>query len=121
MENIFSQVQHLAEEVKEYVNVRIDLIKLNVAEKASSLVANTMATIISAIIFIFFLFFASTALALFLSAVIGKPFSGFLIVAGIYLVLGIVIWYARGKLIQVPVMNAIIRQLFANDQKNGKD
>jgi hypothetical protein len=118
MENIFAQLQHLAEEVKEYVNVRIDLVKLNAAETASRMVATTMATIISVVIFLFFLFFLSTGVALLVSAAIGKTYSGFLIVGGFYLVLGIVIWYSRGKLIQVPVMNAIIRQLFSN---NGKD
>ena len=121
MENIFAQLQHLAEEVKEYVNVRIDLVKLNVAEKASAMVADTAATVITAIIFLFFLFFASTGLALFLSAVIGKSYAGFLIVAGIYLIVGLIIWYARGRLIQMPIMNAIIRQLFANNRENGKD
>jgi len=121
MENIFVQLQHLAEEAKEYVNVKIDLIKLNLAEKTSSIVADTAATLISAIIFLFFLFFASTGLALFLSSVIGKSYAGFLIVAGIYLIAGLVIWYSRAKLIQVPLMNAIIRQLFADNRENGKN
>ena len=117
MEKIFDHLQHLTEEMKEYVNVRIDLVKLNLAEKASSIAADTMAIFISAMIFLFFLFFASTGLALFLSGIIGKSYSGFLIVAGLYLILGLVIWFARGKLIQIPIMNSIIRQLFSNDRK----
>src|SRR6478609_7031951 len=99
MEKIFDHLQHLTEEVKEYVNVRIDLAKLNLAEKASKIAADTAAIFISAMIFLFFLFFASTGIALLLSSIIGKPYSGFLIVAGLYLVLGLVIWFAREKLI----------------------
>ena len=121
MENILSQVQRLAEEVKDYVNVRLDLIKLNIAETSSKVIANITATLISALIFLFFLFFASTGLALFLSAVIGNSYAGFLIVAGLYLIVGFIIWYARGRLIQIPVMNAIIRQLFANKDEHGKN
>ena len=121
MEKIFSQLQHLAEEVKEYVNVRISLVKLNVAETASGIIANTAATIISAIIFLFFLFFASTGLALFLSSVIGNSYAGFLIVAGVYLVIGLIIWFRREKLIRIPVMNAIIRQMFSSNNENGKN
>jgi hypothetical protein len=121
MENIFSQVQHLAEEVKAYVNVRIDLAKLTVAETASKIVADTAATIISGLIFLFFLFFASVGLALFLSSLIGNAYSGFLIVAGVYLLLGFLIWLLREKWIRIPVMNAIIRQLFSENGKHGKN
>jgi len=121
MENIFNKLQQLSEEVKDYVNLRIDLVKLNIAETTSKVISNVAATLIAALIFLFFLFFASTGLALFLSAVIGNSYSGFLIVAGLYLVVGLIIWYARGKLIQIPVMNAIIRQLFANNEEHGKN
>ena len=72
---------------------------------------------ISVVIFLFFLFFASTGLALFLSATIGKSYSGFLIVAVLYLILGLIVWYGRAKLIQVPIMNSIIKRLFANERK----
>jgi hypothetical protein len=119
MENIVSQLQHLADEVKSYVNVRIDLLKLNVAETASSIIANTMAKVISGIIFLFFLLFGSIALSLFLSSVIGNSYSGFLIVSGIYLALGLLIWYTRKRFIQAPIMNAIIRQLFSENGKEG--
>jgi len=121
MDNILTQLQHLAEEVKQYVNVRIDLVKVTFAEKASAIIANSVATIISVVIFLFFLFFASAGLALFLSSIIGKSYAGFLIVAGIYLAVGLVIWYSRAKLIQIPIMNSIIRQLFDDNRKNGKN
>jgi len=121
MENIFSQVQHLAEELKTYVNVRIDIVKLTVAETASKMVADTAATIISGVVFLFFLFFASVGLALFLSSVIGNSYSGFLLVAALYLILGFLIWFLREKWIRMPVMNAIIKQLFSEDGKHGKN
>jgi len=121
MENILSQVQHLAEELKAYVNVRIDLVKLTVAETASKMIADTAATIISGVVFLFFLFFASVGLALFLSSVIGSSYAGFLLVAGLYLILGFLIWFLREKWIRMPVMNAIIKQLFSENGKHGKN
>jgi hypothetical protein len=121
MENIFAHLQQLTEEVKEYVNIRISLVKLNIAEVASGLVANTMATLITAVIFLFFLFFASTGLALFLSALIGNLYAGFLIVAGLYLVVGLIIWFSRDRLLRMPIMNAIIRQLFGQENKHEKN
>jgi len=121
MENIISQVQHLAEELKAYVNLRIDLVKLTIAETASKMIADTAATIISGLVFLFVLFFASVGLALFLSSVIGNSYSGFLLVAGLYLILGFLIWFLREKWIRIPLMNAIIKQLFSENGKNGKN
>jgi len=121
MDNIFTKLQHLAEEAKQYVNVKIDLVKLDVAEKVSGIIADSAAAIVSAIIFLFFLLFASIGLALFLSSIIGKPYAGFLIVGSAYLIIGLIIWYKRRSLIQLPIMNNIIRQLFDDNRKNGKD
>lgn len=116
MEKIFAKSEELADNLKEYVNLRIDAFKLGAAEKGSVVIANTTAAIIAAIVFIFFLVFASIALSLFLGDCIGKEWAGFLIVSGIYLVAVIVIWKGREKIIRLPVMNALIHQLFRNDE-----
>lgn len=114
MKNTFSRVEELAGNLKEYVNTKIDTVKLGAAEKSSVVIANTAAGIIAGLVFLFFLGFASVALALFLGEWTGKEWAGFLIVAGIYLVAAIIVWTARKKLIQLPVMNEIIHQLFRN-------
>ena len=40
---------------------------------------------------------------------------GFLLVAGLYFLAGLIVWAAKERLIRIPVINAIIRQLFKND------
>ena len=40
MDNLFSKAEALAGNLKEYVNTRIDSLKLNAAEKGSKIVAN---------------------------------------------------------------------------------
>jgi hypothetical protein len=115
MSNSFEKWEGLTDHVKEYVNTTIELAKLQIAEKTSKVVSQVIAVTIVALLFLLFLIFGSIAGAWALSNWIGKPYSGFLIVAGIYLLLGIIIWVGRGRLLRFPIMNAIIRQLQNKD------
>lgn len=117
MEKVFAKMEELTDSVKEYVNTRVESVKLSVAEKSSALVANLVAGMLVAAVFLFFLIFAGIALALVLGEWTGKMWAGFLIVAGIYLLFGIIVWIAREKIIRLPVMNAMIKQLFSNDDE----
>jgi CHASE3 domain sensor protein len=123
MEKTFERVEELADTIKEYVNTRIDEVKLKAAEKSSAVFANVIAGIIVAGVFLFFIIFASIALSLGLGEWLGKEWLGFLIVAGLYLIMGIVVWTARGKIIRMPIMNAMIGQLFTSEEEkeNEKD
>jgi high-affinity Fe2+/Pb2+ permease len=117
MEKTFAKVEELADTVKEYVNNRIESAKLTAAEKSSAVVAVLIAGLIVAVIFTFFIVFAGVALSLVLGEWIGKTWAGFLIVAGFYLLLGVIIWAARDKIIRLPIMNALIKQLFREENE----
>lgn len=117
MKDTFEKIEGLTDHVKEYINTRIELAKLQLAETTSLVIGNIVAVCIVVLLFLFFIVFASIAGAWALSKWIGKPYSGFLIVAGFYLLLGIIIWITRGPLIRFPIMNAMIKQL----QKKNED
>ena len=70
---------------------------------------------LTVLLFSLFIIFGSIAAALALSAWIGKMYAGFLIVAGIYLLIGIIVWNARERLLRIPIMNSIINQMFKED------
>jgi hypothetical protein len=119
MEKTFAKVEELAGNIKEYINIRIDAVKLSAAEKIAALVSNLAAGSIAIFVFLLFLVFSGIALSFGLGEWIGKTWAGFLIVAFAYLLFGIIIWKLRRKIIQLPVMNALIEQLFkADDEKN---
>jgi energy-coupling factor transporter transmembrane protein EcfT len=117
MEKAFAKVEELADTIKDYVNTRMESVKLNAAEKSSAVIANIIAAFVVAVVFIFFIIFAGAALGFGLGAWLGKTWLGFLIVAYLYLVLGIIVWLARGKIIRLPIMNALIQQLFTNEEE----
>lgn len=115
MENTFAKAEDLAEHVKEYINNRMDAVKLNTAEKSSKLAATVIASVVVAMFFISFLFFASIALAFVFSKLTGGLWWGFLIVGGIYLLLGAIVWALKERILQLPIMNALLQQLFTDD------
>jgi hypothetical protein len=117
MEKVFEKAEGLAASVKEYINLRIESLKMTAAEKTSAVAANIIAGALALFVGLLFVVFASVALALALGVWMGHLWAGFLTVAGLYLLAGIVVWTARGRLIRFPVMNALIRQLFT-DQGN---
>jgi hypothetical protein len=121
MSELFTHIEELASDAREYVNTKVEVAKLNTAAKVSSITSNIVARIIVAVVFVFFLLFAGMAAGFALGEWLGKTYWGLLVVAGFYLLAGIIVWLAREKMIRIPVMNAIIQQLFKeNDHEEDK-
>lgn len=117
MENTFAKVEEMAEHVKEYVNNHITSAKLSIAEKTSGVLSNIIAVAIVLMIFVFFTIFSSVALAFVFAKLTGEYYWGFLIVAGIYLLIGVLVWTLRVRLLKLPIMNAILQQLFKDEEE----
>ncbi|UEG50722.1 phage holin family protein [Ferruginibacter lapsinanis] len=122
MEQVFTKVEELADHVKEYVNNHITSVKLSVAEKSSAVIAAAITIIVLLVGCMFFITLISIALAFAFAKLTGEYYWGFLIVAGIYLLIGVFIWKAREKIIRLPIMNAMLKKLFKEEEnESGKD
>ncbi len=119
MSDEFNRIESLLGQAKEYVNTRIAQFKLSVAEKISKVMATVIAGLAVALVFFLFLVFAGIAAAIALGECTGKMWLGFLIVAGVYLFLSIIIWKAKDRLLSIPIMNSIISHLF--DEQETED
>jgi len=117
----FSKTEELAGNLKEYVNVKLDSIKLKTAEKSSIVFADVIAGALVLVVFSLALIFGSVAGAFALSSWIGKPFAGFLIMAGFYILLGLIVWAGKNRFIRFPLMNNIIQKLFKNGEEDETD
>ena len=117
MEDSFAHVKKMATHIKEYVSTRIASVKLNAAEKSSKTIAGIISVAVVLLAFVFFIIFASIAAAYIFAKLTGEMYWGFLIVAGIYLLIGLLLWLMREKMLRLPVTNAILRQLFKEDNE----
>ncbi len=118
MEKVFAKAEELVGNIRGYINARIDEVKFDAAKKVSAVLSNLIAGLLVFIVFLFFILFASVAVSLILGEWMGHMWAGFLCVAGLYFLVGMIVWMARGKLIRLPIMNALIRQLFTNDEED---
>lgn len=122
MSEDFNKIESLLGQAKEYVNTRIAQLKLAVAEKLSKTIATVVAGLIAALVFFLFIVFTGIAAAIALGQWTGKMWLGFLIIAVVYLLLTIIVWKAKNRLLAIPIMNSIIKNLFdEEEEKDEKD
>ncbi|MBI5371934.1 MAG: phage holin family protein [Sphingobacteriales bacterium] len=121
MSEEFRKFESLADQLKAYVNTRVSQAKLSLAEKVSKLAAMMIAMLMSALVFFLFLVLLCVAGALLIGQWLGSAWLGFLVVAGLVLLLGMILWLARDRLLRIPIMNALIEAMFDSAEEDEKD
>lgn len=112
------KVENLTDSLKEYVDTNCELIKLEVIEYSSVISAGIISTLIVGVMLVFFTFFISLYVAYYLSNLLEGFYTGFVIVSAFYLLLAIVFYLNRKKLIEVPVCNSIISKNLKDKQQS---
>jgi predicted membrane channel-forming protein YqfA (hemolysin III family) len=115
----FKKIEGLAMNIKAFIQTEIELIKLRFAEKLSKSLSNFIALMIYIWLILIFILFISISLAIFIGEWLGKISIGFFIVSLLYLFIAFITWHWREKLIRIPILNGILKQLFEN--KNGDE
>lgn len=94
----FFKVDSLLSNLAGYVEARVELLKVEVKEDLSKGLARGVSYLLIAFIFAVMLTFASIAAALLIGKILG-PIAGFAVVALLYLLVGLILWALRDKLI----------------------
>lgn len=114
----FKKIESLIDKLKDYANTRVAQVKLAVAEKMSKIAALAIGLLIATLVFFLFLVLLSVAGAIVLGQWLRNYWMGFLIIAGIILIIGIMLWSFREKWLQRPIMNMLIKTLFNNKDED---
>lgn len=117
MEQTLEKAEALAEHLKEYANNRINQVKLSTSEKTAKLISYMLAIGIIAALFVFFILFAAVALSLYMGKILGALYWGFLFTGGVLLLLCALLWMFKTQLLQYPIMNALLQQLFTREKE----
>lgn len=94
----FLKLDGLFDSVTGYVEARIEILKIEIKEDVSKAIAAALIFALIGIGLVLFVFFVSLALAVKLGEYLGG-FEGFAIVAGLYLLIALLIFVFRKKLI----------------------
>ncbi len=109
---IAENIESLFEHVKAYGKTNVDLVKLKAADKSAEIISTLVAGLIFAIIIVIFFAILSIGIALYLGELLGKPYYGFLVLAGFYLIIGLIFYSMKEKWCKTPVADMIIKKLF---------
>ena len=117
---MFEDLSKIKQEIQEYLEVRLDLLKLHTAENISRILSNTATIAIIGYLLFFILLFLSFSAGYFFATKLHSNELGFLCVAGIYLVLLVIFLILKKRIVERPVIKAIVRLFFPklkNDEK----
>lgn len=107
----------IVDQIKEYVETRITLLKYKAIDQATNIAASVIAYAILAVLGLLILLFASVTLGLGLGAVLGSYWAGFGCVTLIYIILAVLVLVLKAKYIEAPLIGFFISKLFKNNSK----
>lgn len=111
-ENVANDIKEAKDDVENYVNAKIDMIKLHVAENLSRIVSGMIIKMVLAVFLVLITFFVSMAGAVWIDHIYSNSGIGFIIVAAFYLVLSIIFILLRRKIITKPIIQSFIQLFF---------
>lgn len=118
MEELKSKAGDLTDSITEYIQSYYKLTLLNAADKATSLAASTLATVTIVFLGIFVLFFGGIALAIWLGNLLDDAALGYLLVAGLFLLVIIVIVALKKKIVFPIIRDNLINKLYEPNDQN---
>ena len=118
------QFKQLFEQVKVYFNLRISYLRLYIAEYLIRFFSSLVLWMVIFLFLFFVLVFSSFAFAYWFGEITGRWSMGFLIVAGFYIFLALIMFLFRRQIIVKPFTKLIISQMELdnlNETEDGKE
>jgi len=106
-----TNVEELFYKLKDYADTRLDLIKLKGINKVSGFLSTLIVSIVLIVLLFLVLICISVGLALLIGSWLGHYYWGFFILGAIYIIIGLVLFSSRNKVLKEPVSNLLIKEL----------
>lgn len=110
METASNSIESLFVKAEAYGKTTFELSKLKLLETTNTVVTALIARLSVIIMIAMFSFVLSIAISLWLGDLLGKAYYGFFIVAGFYLIAGIVMHFFLHGWVKKPISELIIKQ-----------
>lgn len=117
-ESITSEIDELKKELEEYLQIRVDLVKLHIAGELSRFFSSFMTKTVLLYLFFFVFMFFSLAAALLLGSWLNSYALGFAIMGGVFLLAALIFWLLRKQLIERHVVHRFIELMFPKFDDN---
>lgn len=112
MENTNEEQPGLSDQLKQYIETRIKLIRLQAVEKGTSFFAGLITEVFVLLCMAITLLFFSITMALLLGTLFGANWIGFGCVTLIYLLAAVIVSAYKKKVIEPKIINFLIKKIF---------
>ncbi|MDO7171924.1 hypothetical protein [Mariniflexile sp. AS56] len=109
--NMTKSVDLLYEKAKKYTETSAELLALNTVDKTADVLSSLTTIVLLVLVVVMFTLFINVGLSLLIGSLLNAYYLGFFIVSGFYIVLALVLYVLKDKLIKMPVSNLIISKL----------
>jgi uncharacterized membrane protein YqjE len=113
MEKEPNQFEKLYQDIRDYVDTRQELLKLQVTEKSTRFTAHLISFLIIIPFFFLAFLFVSFALAHLFAEWWGHEYAGYLTVTLLYLIIGVILLIFRKRLLVKPLKNSMIKMILS--------
>jgi len=111
---MIDNIDNIRKEIQEYIEVKLDLIRLHTAEHLSRILSKASNILIIGYLLFLILIFLSFAAGFFIGSILHSNEAGFFCVAGFYFLVLIAFLIFRRQIVERPVIKAVVRLLFPN-------
>jgi hypothetical protein len=103
----------------EYFETRMELMKLRSLDKSSDIISSVISTLAVMVTILISIIILSIGLALWIGEQMGRSYYGFFIVGGFYILIALIGYILRNRLLKVPIANSFINKVLneENDKK----
>ncbi|MEP7266372.1 MAG: hypothetical protein ABI844_02010 [Saprospiraceae bacterium] len=108
MEEKATLIESLFEKAEIYAKINFEIFRLKAIDKSADVISSIVAKIAIIILVLLIVLLLNIALSLWIGELVGKSYYGFLIVAGFYILVALILHYKRGILLKAPINDSII-------------
>ena len=115
MGNSNAGISDLADNIREYIETRIEIIKLETADSGASAVSSMVSWGVIIVIGFLSLLTLSVGASIGIGYMVDNFAIGFFIITGFYILVGLLLYAYRDKWLRKPLANTIIKNLYDNE------
>lgn len=110
-DTISENITRLVDEAGSYIEAKTELYKLKAVDRITEISTSVISKLLFILIGLIALMALNIGMALLIGEWLGRSYYGFFIVAGFYLLLGLILYMVRDRLIKRPIYTTVIKKI----------
>lgn len=111
MENETNSIETLLKKTGDYLEAKVELMKLKAVDKATAVTSSMLSSVILIVIVFLMLTTLNIGIAVWLGDLLGEVYYGFFLVSAFYLLVAVLLYLFRSKWMKKPFRDILVRKM----------